>query len=152
LLQSPSTTRAKKETKTTLQEIESQVSWTYIPWQDEETRIVLLQTQPTSVHGKDVSKVGADYNESKDLEYNVGGKQWIFFGDRVAFSASDSGSLRKCTNQSQSLSHFVAKKKFIGRKQQLWTPTKQGIESTESKEATKQRWGNARTEDKAEKS
>jgi hypothetical protein len=36
----------------------------------------------------------------------------FFFGDRVAFSASDSGSLRKCTNQSQSLPHFVAKKKF----------------------------------------
>jgi hypothetical protein len=36
----------------------------------------------------------------------------FFFGDRVAFSASDSGSLRKRTNQSQSLPHFVAKKKF----------------------------------------
>jgi hypothetical protein len=38
----------------------------------------------------------------------------FFFGDRVPFSASDSGSLWKCTNQSQSLPHFVAKKKFTG--------------------------------------
>jgi hypothetical protein len=36
----------------------------------------------------------------------------FFFGDRVPFSASDSGSPWKCTNQSQSLPHFVAKKKF----------------------------------------
>jgi hypothetical protein len=38
----------------------------------------------------------------------------FFFGDKVPFSASDSGSLQKCTNQSQSLPHFVAKKKFTG--------------------------------------
>jgi hypothetical protein len=37
----------------------------------------------------------------------------FFFGDRVAFSASDSGSLRKRTNQSQSLPHFVAKKNSL---------------------------------------
>jgi hypothetical protein len=38
------------------------------------------------------------------------------FGDRVPFLASDSGSLRKCTNQSESLPHFVAKKKFTPKK------------------------------------
>ena len=33
----------------------------------------------------------------------------FLFDDRVPFSANDSGSLWKCTNQSQSLPHFVTK-------------------------------------------
>ena len=37
----------------------------------------------------------------------------FFLGDRVPFSASDSGSLWKCTNESQSLPHFFAKKNSL---------------------------------------
>jgi hypothetical protein len=42
------------------------------------------------------------------------GTSEFFFGDKVPFSASDSGSLQKYTNQSQSLPHFVAQKNFTG--------------------------------------
>jgi hypothetical protein len=46
------------------------------------------------------------------------------------FLASDSGSLWKCTNQSQSLPHFVAQKKFPGQQKHKNTSLKRMISLT----------------------